>query len=205
MVESVCELVQVERWCWAVKSPHRKKGRVMAKDMKTVLAKYKFDGVWHFTDRSNLKLIEEHEALLSLAEIDRRGIDVPVPGGNQWSHDVDRMRGLDQYVHLAFIDDHPMLFRAKQEERIADPIWLKIESSILLQEGARFCTEVSNKSGAVILQAEQAKEQIDFDVLFTYMDWRDPEIQARRQAAIKSEILVPSLVPIEKILCYKNG
>ncbi len=69
----------------------------------------------------------------------------------------------------------------------------------------RFCSEVSNKSGAAILQPEEAKDQIDFDVLFTYMDWRDPVIQARRQAAIKSEILVPDFVPIGKILGFKNG
>ncbi len=173
--------------------------------MNTVLAKYKFDAVWHFTDRSNLKSIEEHEGLLSLEELERRGLEIPAPGGNQWSHDADRMKGVDGYVRLAFIDDHPMLYRAEQEGRIPDPIWLRIDSSILLVEGVRFCCEVSNKSDAAILDAEEAKEQIDFDVLFTYMDWQDPEIQARRQAAIKSEVLVPRCVPIEKILGYKNG
>jgi|SRR6185436_815296 len=173
--------------------------------MKTILARYKLDAVWHFTDRSNLELIIKHGGLLSLGELERQGIEVPVPGGNQWSHDADKMNDVHNYVHLAFIDDHPMLYRAKQEGRIPDPIWLKIESSILLQDGVRFCSEVSNKSGAVILDPEEAKERIDFDVLFTYMDWRDPDIQARRRAALKSEILIPDFVPIEKILSYKNG
>ena len=173
--------------------------------MKTILAKYNFDGIWHFTDRSNLDLIQEHGGLLSFGEIERHGIEIPVPGGNDWSHAADKMNGVHEYVHMAFIDDHPMLFRAKQEGRIPDPIWLKIKSSILTEDGVRFCSEVSNKSGAVILNAEDAKEEIDFDVLFTYMDWQDPEIQKRRQAAIKSEILVPHFVPIEKILGYKNG
>ena len=173
--------------------------------MNTIIAKYKFDGIWHFTDRSNLELIQEHQGLLSLGKLESRGIEIPVPGGNQWSHDADKMNGVHEYVHLAFLDDHPMLYRAKQEGRIPNPIWLKIKSSILLEDGVRFCAEVSNKSGAAILEAEEAKERIDFDVLFTYMDWRDPEIQARRQAAIKSEILVPNFVPIEDILGFKNG
>ena len=173
--------------------------------MNTMLAKYKFDAVWHFTDKSNLKLIQEHEGLLSLEELERRGIEIPVPGGNKWSHDADKMKGVHKYVHLAFLDDHPMLYLAKQDGRIPDPIWLNIQSSILLEEGVRFCSQVSNKSGAVILEAEEAKEQIDFDVLFTYMDWLDPEIQSRRQAAIKAEILVPTFVPIDKILGFKNG
>lgn len=173
--------------------------------MKMILEKYKFDGIWHFTDRSNLDLIKEHHGLLSLGELEKRGIEIPIPGGNEWSHDADQLKGVHEYVHLAFVDDHPMLYRAKQEGRIPNPIWLKIQSSILLEDGVRFCSEVSNKSGAAILTPEEAKERIDFDALFTYMDWRDPEIQARRQAALKSEILVPGFVPIEKILGYKNG
>lgn len=177
----------------------------LAMKMKTILTKYKLDGVWHFTDRSNLELIVKHEGLLSLAEIEQRGIEIPVPGGNNWSRDADKIKGVHEYVHLAFVDDHPMLYRAKQEGRISDPIWLKIDSSVLLQEGVRFCSEVSNKSGATILEPGEAIQRIDFEVLFTYMDWRNPEIQARRQAAIKSEILIPHFVPIEKILGYKNG
>lgn len=173
--------------------------------MKTVCRKYKFDRVWHFTDKSNLELIEEHHGLLSFGELEKRGIEIPVPGGNDWSHEADKRNGVHKYVHLAFVDDHPMLYLAKQEGRIPNPIWLIINSSILTAQDVRFCSEVSNKSGAAILEAKEAKEQIDFDVLFTYMDWRDPAIQARRQAAIKSEILVPRSVPIEKILGYKNG
>ena len=173
--------------------------------MNTILTKYKFDGVWHFTDRSNLELIKKHHGLLSLGEAERRGIEIPMLGGNDWSHDADKMKGVHEYVHLAFVDDHPMLFRAKQNGRIPNPIWLKIKSSILLEEGVRFCPDVSNKSGVPILTAEEAKEQIDFEVLFTYMDWRDPEIQKRRQAAIKSEILIPKFIPIEHILGFKNG
>lgn len=173
--------------------------------MKTILAKYGFDGVWHFTDRSNLELIEKYKGLLSFAELEKRGVEIPVPGGNEWSHDADKLNGVHKYVHLAFVDDHPMLYRAKQEGRIPNPIWLKIDSSILLQKGVRFCSEVSNKSGAAILEPQQAIQRIDFEVLFTHMNWRDPDIQKRRQAAIKSEILVPDFIPIEKILSYKNG
>ncbi len=177
----------------------------MSELIKTVLEQYKSDGVWHFTDRSNLELIKEHNGLLSLGELERRGIEIPRPGGNEWSHDADKLKGLHDYVHLAFLDDHPMLYSAKQDGRIAAPIWLKIQLSVLVAEGVRFCSEISNRSDAVIIGADEAKEQIDFEVLFTYMDWLDEEVQARRQAALKSEILVPDFVPIEWILGCKNG
>ena len=151
------------------------------------------------------RVIKKHQGLLSFAELEKRGIVVPNPGGNEWSQLADKRKDLHKYVHLTFIDDHPMLYRAKGEKRITNPVWLKIDSSILLDEGVKFCSDVSNKVGTVILNAEEAEEAIDFEVLFTFMDWKNPEISARRRAAKKSEILVPNFVPIEKILGAKNG
>ncbi|KAF3984251.1 MAG: DUF4433 domain-containing protein [Methylococcales symbiont of Hymedesmia sp. n. MRB-2018] len=173
--------------------------------MKDILENYNFDAIWHFTDKSNIPLIQECKGILSLEELEKRRVQVPIFGGNDWSHDADKRRDLHKYVHLAFLDDHPMLFIAKQEYRILDPIWLKIDASIILEEGVLFTVDVSNKTGVEILSSENIKEKIDFEVLFTRTDWTKPEIQARRQAAIKSEILIPNFVPIEKILGYKNG
>ena len=167
--------------------------------------RYKIDAVWHFTDRSNFALIEEHQGILSLAEARHRGVVIPVPGGNDWSHEADVLKGVDTYVHLAFLDNHPMLFRAKQESRIPDPIWIKIDASILLEQGTRFTNDVSNKSGVEILTPDAARDMIDFEVLFGRTDWKDPEIKARRVAALRSEVLIPTLVPISKILSIKNG
>ncbi len=173
--------------------------------MQAILTRYNIDAVWHFTDRSNLALIQKHQGLLSLAELRRRGIEVPVTGGNDWSHDADEIKGVHEYVHLAFLDNHPMLFIAKREARIKDAVWLKIDASILLSEGTRFTSDVSNKAGVEILTAGAARDMIDFEVLFTYMDWRDPEVKTRRMAAEKSEVLVPTIVPIKAILGVKNG
>lgn len=173
--------------------------------MKTILQRYKFDYIWHFTDKSNLDLIQQHNGLLSWRELQRRGIAVPTPGGNQWSHDADKVSGVDDYVHLAFLDDHPMLYCAKQDGRITTPIWLKINSSVLLGDGVRFSSDVSNKVGVQTLIPTEAAEKIDFEVLFTRTDWNDPEIQQRRRTALKSEILVPRIVPLNMIIEYKNG
>lgn len=172
--------------------------------MKTILKKYNIKYIQYFTDESNLDLIIKHKGLLSLAELERKGIDIPIAGGNDWSHDADKFKGLHKYIHLAFIDDHPMLFTAKQEARILKPIWLKIDSSILLEDNVRYTSDVSNKFGVPILKPEEAIK-IDFEVLFTRTDWTDPTIKERRKVAKKSEILVPNFVPIEKILDIKNG
>jgi hypothetical protein len=173
--------------------------------LRSILEKYKFDGIWHFTDRSNIVPIQQNNGLLSLAELERKGATIPAPGGNQWSHDADKLKGVHEYVHLAFLDDHPMLFVAKQDGRIKDAVWLKIDSSVLFDANVRYTKEVSNKAGVGILTSDQAREEIDFDVLFTRTDWRNPEIQTRRRLALKSEILIPCHIPLNKILGIKNG
>jgi hypothetical protein len=174
--------------------------------MRTILQNYsKFDAAWHFTDQANIASIEANGGLLSLKELTAREIGVAAPGGNQWSHDADARSNVDDYVHLAFSRDHPMLHIAKREERIKNPVWMKIDRSIVLQDGVRFTKEVANKSGTRILTADEARDQIDFDALFSYMDWRDPEVQQRRKEAVKSEILVPKIVLWNQILEWTNG
>ncbi|WP_424947943.1 DarT ssDNA thymidine ADP-ribosyltransferase family protein [Candidatus Spongiihabitans sp.] len=171
--------------------------------MNTIIQKYNITNIWHFTDGANLDSIQEH-GLLAFAEAQRRGIEIPAPGGNELSHGLDKIKELDEYVHLTFVDNHPMLFLAKKE-RIPDPVWIEIDSSIMLDEGVRFSSDVANKTEVAILNAEEAKKQIDFEVLFTRTDWKNPNIQARLKKARKSEILIPRRVSVEKILSWKNG
>jgi len=176
--------------------------------MKSLIRKletHKSNGIWHFTDRSNYESIKEHGGILSLRELKRRGIAIPRPGGNEWSHDADRFKKIDNYVHLAFIKNHPMLFCAKGDGRIDSAIWLKIDLSVLLVDGVMFCPEVANKTGTQIIGPIDAMNQIDFPALFNYMDYSDPQIKARRSAAKKSEILIPDIVPYENITEVING
>lgn len=173
--------------------------------MRNILKKYHIDGIWHFTDRANLASIQSNGGLLSLAELERRDIAIDRPGGNQWSHDADRFKGVHEYVHMSFLDQHPMQFAAKKDGRITNPLWIKIDPSILLDENVRFSCDVSNKAGVEILTASEAIELIDFEVLFTRTDWKDPKIKIRLMAARKSEILIPTMVPFSKILEKKNG
>lgn len=173
--------------------------------MNGILKKYNIEAIWHFTDEANIESIKDNGGLLALGEFHRRSVAIPIPGGNQWSHDADKYKGVHEYVHAAFLDDHPMLYAAKQDARITKPVWLKIDASIVLADDVRFTNDVSNKAGVELLTAGQACEQIDFEVLFTYMDWKNPDVQARRRSALKSEVLIPRHIPLSKILGKKNG
>lgn len=157
--------------------------------------------LFHFTDRSNLASIRAHGGLLSWQELVSRGIDVPKPGGNKLSHVLDGQVGLLDFVHLCFRDDHPMAYKAKQDGRLTDPIYLRIHPAILNGQGVLFTDDVSNKSGVTPLSRAQANEVFDFPMLAGFVEFRhDLAIRSRFNRAKKYEALVPKCVPARYIL-----
>lgn len=154
--------------------------------------------LYHFTDVRNLPLIIEH-GLLPFSVLRERGIEIPAPGGNDWSRSADEMKGMERYVHLCFLDQHPMEYRAREEGRILDSVFLQIDPEVLRWKGVAFTVGVANKSGVEMHTIEEAASKIDYEVLYRRTDWKIPEIQARRQLAEKSEILVPDEIPLRLI------
>jgi ssDNA thymidine ADP-ribosyltransferase DarT-like protein len=161
--------------------------------------------LFHFTDRRNLPVIRQYGGLLSMAELVKRGIKIPAPGGNDWSHDADGMFGMDRYVHLCFRSTHPMEYLARQDGRIVESIFLEIDPLVLQREGVMFTADVSNKSGIIPCPILDAKDLIDYEVLYTRTDWSNPDIQQRLKQAEKFEILIPKRVPVELIRNMPNG
>jgi len=161
--------------------------------------------LYHFTDRRNLPLIREHGGLFSMAELTKRGIQIPAPGGNQWSRDADGLKGMDQYVHLCFRANHPMEYLARQASRIGDSIFLEIHPAVLQFPGVKFTPDVSNKAGVDACTIEEAKALIDFQVLYTRTDWTDSQIQQRLKQAEKCEILVPDHISLDLIRNIPDG
>ena len=142
---------------------------------------------------------------MSLARLTDLGIEIPAAGGNNWSHDADRQKGLDKYVHLCFRNTHPMEYSARQAGRIIDSIFLQIHLKALETEGVKFTSDVSNKSGVPIYPIDDAHNMIDWEVLYTRTDWNDPAIQERLKRAEKCEILVPDRIPLELIRNLPDG
>jgi hypothetical protein len=133
------------------------------------------------------------------------GVEIPAPGGNDWSHDADKMKGLDQFVHLCFRPNHPMEYVGRQDGRIANPVYLQIHPDILKIKGIMFTADVSNKSGVEAISLAKALDVIDFKVLYTRTDWTDADVQLRLRQAEKYELLVPNHVPMKYIRNLPNG
>jgi hypothetical protein len=161
--------------------------------------------LYHFTDRRNLTLIRELGGILPMAVLQQKGIKVPAPGGNQWSRDADEMKGMGRYVHLCFKANHPMEYVARQDGRIQDSIFLQVHPDVLALDEVMFTADVANKAGVEAHSLRQAAEMIDFDVLYTWTNWSDAEVQQRLQRAEKYEILVPHSIPLTLIRNLPDG
>jgi hypothetical protein len=117
---------------------------------KDPFLRYAVTSFYHFTDRRNLLMIKEHGGLYSLAMLRKMKIEIPAPGGNEWSHDADGRIGLDRYVHLCFRPTHPMEYVARQDGRIVDSVYLQIHPDVLKVDGVMYTAGVSNKSGMTV-------------------------------------------------------
>jgi len=162
--------------------------------MQNILNKYSIQYFYHFTDISNLESIKKY-GLFSLSEIAKQQIKVNICGGDELSHSLDSQNGMDKYVHLAFNTDHPMLYRAIQRGQIQNPIWLKINTRIMFENGAKFTNDVANKLGIFPYKINAIEKYLDLEVLFKWTDWTDKDIQIRLQKARKSELLIPNHIP----------
>lgn len=164
------------------------------------LQNYGINTLWHFTDRSNLDSIEKN-GLLSLHNIISYGIKVSRFGADELSHSLDLKYGLDKFIHLAFIKDHPMYHVAKQRKSIVDPIWLEIDISVLDNEKVFLCNKVANASNSKLFDMHR----VDISSIINFNDLCNSRDFQTKKEARKAEILVPSIIYKEQIIGVYNG
>ena len=155
---------------------------------------------YHFTDKRNLESIRKH-GLLCASELRVRGIfkDV-VTGGDQNSLATDTAKGTDKYVCLCFTRGHPMAHVAQRDERALELVLLEINPEVIKIPNVMITNAASNQTGIVRQAAADALDDLDLDVIYNWMKWADPAVNARLQIADKYEILVPNCVPVEYII-----
>jgi len=172
---------------------HKRKNRM---SIIETLKRNDINSVWHFTDISNLDSIVKY-GILSLHELVENSIDAHF-SADVLSHSLDRRYGLDEYVHLAFISDHPMYHNALKRGSIDHGIWIELDLKVLLDDSVMFSDEVANKSGVKPFDYTKVEEKIDFIKMFHRDFWT-------RLEARKAEIMVPNKIDINYIKAIYDG
>lgn len=153
-------------------------------NLQETLNHYGITSIWHFTDASNLASIEKY-GLLSLDLLAQQKIHVPCYGGDELSHRLDRGKGLDKFVHLAIIRDHPMQYIKVKNGIIKNPIWLEIDTSVLFENESGCCNQLANASFAQCYKIENLDKVIDLKKLLDNPAPKDPIKRAQLIVANK--------------------
>lgn len=165
----------------------------------------KIHTLFHFTDRRNLNLIRKRGGLYPLAELEEADLTIPAPGSDAASREGDRQKNLHRYVHLCFKSNHPMEYVARTTGRIKESIFLEVDPSVIHWDGVLFCPGMANTSGINFHTIKEAREMIDYEVLYSRTDWKDSHVQQRLLVAEKYEILVPKKIPLALIRNLPSG
>ena len=162
------------------------------KQIESILEQYDVDCLYHFTDRSNLPSINTHGGLYSWQYLERNGIAIPKPGGNNLSRTLDERRELGNYVRLSFKKSTPMLYRAISDGRIGEYLILEINPDVMFFKKTLFAD-----GNATAVRCNIGGEYSDFQkIRFDILDkdrWHDEEEKFYWQAEVLVHQQIPSI------------
>ncbi len=151
---------------------------------------------YHFTDNSNIPAIKLHKGLYSWADAQRIGIEIPRPGGGDLSRSLDQRYGLQNYVRVSFTKSHPMLYIAKNDGRIIEPVLLEISLDVAYLNETRFSNMNATKTGHSQGKNIEDLKNIRFDLV------KQPnhfDIQDDEKHFYQAEILVKQKIELKHI------
>ncbi len=163
-------------------------------EFENILIKEGINRLYHFTDRLNLDSIIQYGGIFSWYTCEKKGISIPVPGGNKLSRYLDIKKDIQDYVRLSFNKKHPMLYVAKNEGRILNPFFLEISPEVIFLKDTLFCDENANAKSAKIGSELEDFKKINFKIAKSGK-WVN-EIEKKY---VQAEVMVKSYIPIKFI------
>jgi len=112
-----------------------------------IILDHKITKLYHFTDRSNLASIKKLGGLYSWDYMLNNGLDIACAGGDHLSRMLDSRYGLENYVRTSFCSNHPMMYVAKNQGRIPNPVILHINPEIVKLYHTIFSNMNATKNG----------------------------------------------------------
>ncbi len=165
-------------------------------DYKDILRNNGITKLYHFTDRRNLKSIVEHGGLVSWGDACDRDMSIAAPGGSDTSHSLDRRMGLEYYVRLSFVPDHPMMHVAMNDGRIDDPVILEIDPQVAYLGGSKFSDRNAARASAGVKVGDSLSDLRN--LRFNLFNKSYFDLDSDEKPYYQAEVLVFHEVP----LCY---
>ena len=154
--------------------------------------------LYHFTDRDNLQSIIQHGGLYSWADCEEKGIAIAKPGGSDGSRSLDARDGLQHYVRVSFVTQHPMMYVAMNEGRISNPVILEIDPEVIYWKDSQYADCNATKNGAQVGDGLDDFNKIHFSAVKARKHF---DLAEEEQKFFQAEVLVKHFIPLE---CIKN-
>lgn len=154
--------------------------------------------LYHFTDRDNLQSIIQHGGLYSWADCEEKGITIAKPGGSDGSRSLDARDGLQHYVRVSFVTQHPMMYVAMNEGRISNPVILEIDPEVIYWKDSQYADRNATKNGAQVGDGLDDFNKIHFSAVKARKHF---DLAEEEQKFFQAEVLVKHFIPLE---CIKN-
>lgn len=160
--------------------------------------------LYHFTDRSNIQSIINNGGLCSWHYCEQNRIEIPNPGGDFLSRQLDQRQSLENFVRVSFTRNHPMMYVAKNAGRLNDPVILEINSEVIYWLKTKYSNKNATRNDAHVGGTIEDFKLIKFDVVKqkNHFDLNDEE-----KPYYQAEILVFEKIPlmfIENIDQFQN-
>ena len=162
-----------------------------------VLKEGRVTKLYHFTDFDNLESIIKHGGLYSWKDCEDKGIKIPKPGSSGPSRSLDSRDGLQYYVRLSFVEDHPMKYVAMNEGRISNPVVLEIDLEAALWEDSLYADRNATRNGANVGGTLNDLKAIRFGLFNRMRRYYDMSDEAKMH--YQAEVLVKHFIPLKYI------
>ncbi len=170
-------------------------------EYKKILERHGIKKLYHFTDRDNLESIISNGGLYSWADCESKSITIAKPGGSNISRQLDSRDGLQSYVRVSFIKQHPMMYVAMNDNRISNPVLLEIDPEVVEWKGTKYADRNATKNGAHVGSDVEDLELIHFDTVKAQKHF---DLNEDEQPFFQAEVLVKNHIPLKYITNIGN-
>ena len=165
-------------------------------DYQELLGQHGINKLYHFTDRDNLESIIRNGGLYSWADCEAKGITISKPGGGTLSRQLNSRDGLQHYVRVSFVTQHPMMFVAMNEGRISNPVLLEIDPEVVCWDDTLYADRNATKTGARVGGTLDDFKRIHFQSVKARNHF---DLDEAEQPFYQAEVLVKNFIPLQYI------
>lgn len=165
-------------------------------EYKQLLEQNGISKLYHFTDRDNLESIIRNGGLYSWADCEQKGITISKPGGGSLSRQLDSRDGLQNYVRVSFVTQHPMMYVAMNEGRISNPVILEIDPEVVYWQDTQYADCNATRNGANVGGTIDDFKRIHFKSVKARKHF---DLDESEQPYFQAEVLVKNFIPLQYI------